>query len=164
MKVQPMHRIVVMLAVALSASCSKQPPPDAATPVHDAPLVTAPSAPASAPAQTLKGELTTGGTSVSYEASFAGGQLARISEIRGTPDPARNGEYDFYGARLLHYKGAALSDGAAIELEFNMNGALTATHAARAVTAEEVAAIRTRADLLRNHALAQQSVRSHRTQ
>jgi hypothetical protein len=153
-----------MFVLALGAGCSKQPPPDAAARAQDAPLVTAPAAPASAPAQTLQGELTTGGTSVSYEASFAGGQLSRISETRGTPDATRNGEYDFYGARLLHYKGGALSDGTAIELEFNMNGALTATHAARAVSAEEIAAIRTRADLLRNHALAQESVRSHRTQ
>jgi hypothetical protein len=171
-----LSRTLVALAIFLIASCSRQ-SPDATQSPQAAPLVAAPtSAPA---AETLKGQLTTADTAVSYEASFANGHLARISETRGA-GPAHQvdkgvakgvdnginnrGDYDFYGARLLHYKGAALSDGAPIELAFNMQGALTSTRAARAVTPEEVAALRTRAELLRNHALAQQSVRSHRTQ
>jgi hypothetical protein len=151
------------LAVALAAGCSKS--PDSAQRAQDAPLVTAPAAPASAPQlQTLKGELTTSGTHVSYDAIFKDGHLSHIVETRGPADPAHRGDYEFYGARLLHYKGGTLTDGTAIELEFNMQGALTSTHAPRAVTTEEVAAVRTRAELLRNHALAQESVRSHHTQ
>ena len=150
----------VALALALGAGCSK--PPQDAKRSQDGPLVSAPTS-AAAP-EVLKGQLTTAGTAVSYEASFANGHLARISETRGTSDAAHQGAYDFYGARLLHYKGGALSDGAPIELEFNMQGALTAARADRAVTPEEAAAVRTRAELLRNLALAQRSVRSHRTQ
>jgi hypothetical protein len=152
---------LLALAIALAAGCSKS--PDSAQRAQDAPLVTAPSA--SAPRlQTLKGELTTGGTHVSYDAIFKDGHLSHIVETRGPADAAHQGDYELYGARLLHYKGSTLSDGTAIELEFNMQGALTSTRAPRAVTMEEVAAIRTRAELLRNHALAQESVRSHRTQ
>src|SRR5262245_6242590 len=57
------------LAVGLGAGCSKSPGPAEHT--QDAPLVTAPAAPASEPrTQALKSELTTAGTHVSYEARF----------------------------------------------------------------------------------------------
>jgi hypothetical protein len=156
-------RIAVVLAVALAAGCSKS--PDSAQHAQDAPLVAAPAAPAITPqSQILRGELTTADTHVSYDAIFKDGHLSHVLETRGTQDPAHQGDYEFYGARLLHYKGGTLSDGTIIELEFNMQGALTSTHAPRGVTTEEVAAVRTRAELLRNHALAEESVRSHRTQ
>ncbi|HKS58159.1 MAG TPA: hypothetical protein VJS12_22880, partial [Steroidobacteraceae bacterium] len=83
----------------------------------------------------------------------------RIVEQRAD---SRQGTYDFRGARLLHYSGSGLSTADPIELRFDLQGALTLSKAgAGAVPAEEVSAIRERAQLLRSHALAQRSSRDH---
>jgi hypothetical protein len=100
------------------------------------------------------------GVAATYEATFGAQEQLRIAEQRAD---SRNGEYEFRGARLLHYFGAGLSSPEPIELRFDMRGALTLSKAgAGAVPAEEVGAIRERAQLLRSHALAQRATRDHR--
>lgn len=148
-----------MIALALGA-CSKQPAPP------PTPLVAAPSqaseATANAPvstSETLTRTINAAGIAATYEATFAVGQLVRIAEQRAN---AGNGEYEFRGARLLHYSGSGLSSADPIELRFDLRGTLTLSKTgAGAVAAEEVSAIRERAQLLRSHALAQRTTESH---
>ena len=83
----------------------------------------------------------------------------RIAEQRGD---SRNGEYEFRGARLLHYSGSGLSNAEPIELRFDLQGALElAKSASGTVPPEEISAIRERAQLLRSHALAQKNNHDH---
>jgi hypothetical protein len=82
----------------------------------------------------LSGQINAAGIAATYAATFADGEQLRIVEQRAD---SRSGEYEFRGARLLHYSGAG------------------------AAPAQEISAIRERAQLLRSHALAQQTTRDH---
>ncbi|HKU13081.1 MAG TPA: hypothetical protein VJQ52_01725 [Steroidobacteraceae bacterium] len=148
-----------LILLALGA-CSKEP----ATPV--APLVTAPAQArdASADAQptvteSVSSHVNVAGVAATYDATFAAGQLQSIVEQRAD---AHSAEYQFRGARLLHYRGSGLANPETIELRFDLQGALTLAKAGSGtVPAEEISAIRERAQLLRSHALAQRSTRDH---
>src|SRR5262245_14733527 len=147
---------LTLLALALGA-CSKE----ASAPPPSTPLVTAaPQAPqTTVDARTLSSHINAAGIAATYEATFAEEQQLRIAEQRAG---SRNGEYEFRGARLLHYSGAGLSSPGPIELRFDLQGVMTLSQTGTgAVPAEEVSAIRERAQLLRSHALAQQTTRDH---
>ena len=144
-----------LILLALGA-CSKEPeaPPSA-------PLVAAiPDAQdTAADAHTVSSRINATGIEATYEATFEEGERLRIAEQRAD---SRSGDYEFRGARLLHYSGGALSSPEAIELRFDLQGALTFSKVgAGAVSAEEISAIRERAQLLRSHALAQKTTRDH---
>lgn len=152
--------IISLLVVSLlMVSCSKEPP----QPVATAPLVTVDSAVDNA-ADVLKAEVAAGGIPAKYSASFVDNQLKGIAETRQSGASTQQGDYEFYGARLTKYNGAALQGETPIELEFDLRGAITRSRAGSGeVPAEEISAIRARAQLLRSHALAQRSVRAHAT-
>jgi hypothetical protein len=144
-----------LILLALGA-CSKQPAPPQSTPL--APVV-APAKTEPANAATLSGQLNAAGIAAKYDATFADGEQLRIVEQRAD---SRTGEYEFRGARLLHYLGNGLSSAASIELRFNLQGAMElAKSSAGAVAPEEISTIRERAQLLRSHALAQKNNHDH---
>ena len=143
-----------LILLALGA-CSKEPPPPST------PLAAAiPHAQdAAADVHTVSSRINAAGIAATYTATFGAEQQLRIAEQR---TDSRNGEYEFRGARLLHYSGSGLSSTDPIELRFDLQGVLTLSKAgAGAVPAEEVSAIRERAQLLRSHALAQRTTRDH---
>ncbi|MGH8188401.1 MAG: hypothetical protein ACREUC_17715 [Steroidobacteraceae bacterium] len=113
----------------------------------------------------LVSEVAAGGIPATYRAAFTGNQLRRIDETRTSSAPTPNeSSYEFQGARLMSYAGAPLGGAGAIEIRFNLQGAVTMSRAASGeVAPEEIAAIRTRAQLLRSHALAQRATRTHDT-
>ncbi len=124
-----------------------------------APLVAAPPADAE-----TEWQLTThaGGVASRYAPRFRGESLVRIEELRGRGTQAVQGAYAFQGARLMRYEGAPLDGAGSLLLEFDLQGkVVTARHDDAAATNEQISAIRTRAQLLRNHALAQQVSRTH---
>jgi hypothetical protein len=155
---------IAVLALSISVGCSKQPVP-AAAPTQ--PLVS-PEAGTAKPqsSDVLTSMIDAAGIPATYQASFAGTQLERIDETRGQYSPnAHPSTYVFLGARLMKYEGASLSGDAKITLEFSPQGAVTLARSdSKEVTPEEISEIRTRAQLLRSHALAQRSVHSHITQ
>jgi len=146
-----------LILLALGA-CSKEPP----TPLPPStPLVTAPArAPqGAAPADTVSSHINAAGIAATYEATFGAQQQLRISEQRAD---SRNGEYEFRGARLLHYSGSGLASAEPIELQFDLQGVLSLSKAGSGpVPPAELSAIRERAQLLRSHALAQKTSRDH---
>lgn len=111
----------------------------------------------------LTAQIAAGGIPASYEAAFEDGQLRRIVEQRGAEGAAeREGQYVFYGARLIEFSGAALQSDNSIELTFDTQGTLTSSGGIHGTPDEaEVSAIRNRAQLLRSHALARRSVHAH---
>jgi hypothetical protein len=144
-----------LILLALGA-CSKEPALPQTTSL--APPV-APSQAAPADARTVSGRVNAGGIATTYDATFAAGERVRIAERRAD---SRNGEYEFRGARLLHYSGAGLSSAEPIELRFDLQGALELAKSGNGtVPPEEISAIRERAQLLRSHALAQNSNHKH---
>ena len=144
-----------LILLALGA-CSKEPAPPQSTPL--APAI-APAKTATANAPTLSGQLNAAGIAAKYDATFADGEQLLIHEQRAD---ARTGQYEFRGARLLHYSGNGISSAASLELRFNLQGALeSAKSSAGAVAPEEISAIRERAQLLRSHALAQKNNHNH---
>jgi hypothetical protein len=146
-----------LLLLALGA-CSKEPsaPPPPSTPLAAA---IPPAQGAASDAHTLSSRINAGGIAATYAATFAAEQQLRIAEQRAD---SRKGEYEFRGARLLHYSGSGLSSADPIELRFDLQGVLTLSKAGTGpVPAEEVSAIRERAQLLRSHALAQKTTRDH---
>jgi hypothetical protein len=146
-----------LILLALGA-CSKEPP---AAPPPSTPLVAAmPQAPdVAADERAVRSHVNAAGIAATYEATFGTEQQLRIAEQRAD---SRNGEYEFRGARLLHYSGSGLASPGPIELRFDPHGVLTVSKAdAGAVPTEEVSAIRQRAQLLRSHALAQKASREH---
>lgn len=167
---QVTHNVIALLALALASACSKQQPQDAAP---SRPLVTLdaaattqhPAQPAQSP-QVLTSSVAAGGVPTTYHASFAGDQLRSIEEIRRTGSASdERGAYEFQGARLLKYSGASLDGMGKIEIELSLRGAVIATNAdSKQVTAEQISAIRERAQLLRSHALAQRYAHSHQMQ
>ena len=80
----------------------------------------------------------------------------RIAEQRAD---SRNGEYEFRGARLLHYSGSGLSSRGAESSCASICRARWSWRSRRSGTVppEEISAIRERAQLLRSHALAQKT-------
>ena len=144
-----------LILLALGA-CSREPAPPQSTPL--APAI-APAKTATANAPTLSGQLNAAGIAAKCDASFADGEQLLIHEQRAD---ARTGQYEFRGARLLHYSGNGMSSADSLELRFNLQGVLeSAKSSAGAVAPEEISAIRERAQLLRSHALAQKNNHNH---
>jgi hypothetical protein len=144
-----------LILLALGA-CSKEPMAPQNTPLAP-PSTATRTATANAPA--LRGQINAAGLAAKYAATFADGEQLRIVEQRAD---SRAGEYEFRGARLLHYSGAGLSSAEPIELRFNLQGAVeVAKSSAGTVAPAEISAIRERAQLLRSHALAQKTNHNH---
>ena len=144
-----------LVLLALGA-CSKEPAPAQSTSL--APVV-APTKTATANAPTLSGQLNAAGIAAKYDATFADGEQLRIVEQRAD---SHTGEYEFRGARLLHYSGSGMLSANSLELRFNLQGAVElAQSAAGTVSTEEISAIRERAQILRSHALAQKTGHDH---
>jgi hypothetical protein len=151
------RRLQTSLILLALGACSKEAP----APAPSTPLVAVarqtPAAPA--PAETLNSHINAAGIAATYKATFGAQQQVSIVEERAD---SRNGEYEFRGARLLHYSGSGLSSPDPIELRFDLQGVLTLSKAgAGPVPPAEVSAIRERAQLLRSHALAQKTSRDH---
>ena len=158
----PLHRCVSIAAITAAmalaaASCSKQQP---AAPTAQTPLVQ--QDPALLGATEVRGKTNAGGIETSYRAYFHDGDLERISEARGGNSDAAN--YEFYGARLTKYRGVGLTSAANVELELDLQGKVVRARSGSSdASADEIAAIRSRAQLLRSHALTQRTVHEHET-
>lgn len=110
--------------------------------------------------QALIAEVAAGGIPTSYVAHFDQDKLTRIDETRASN--RGSGSYEFYGARLLKYSGAALDSAAPVLLEFSLTGSVEKSQSGDGpATPAQIDSIRTRGQLLRSHALAQRSTRSH---
>jgi hypothetical protein len=144
-----MNRLLVCLAwlVWLSAcepkapDPTKPPLPNTATTLVDA-----------ADRPSLKARIQTGDQHTEYRAYFDGAQLTEIKEADAT--------YHYRGARLLKYTQSSPQGTTLLELD-DQGRVVRATNGGRALAQTDIDAIRTRAQLLRSHALAQQASRSH---
>ena len=150
--------IAATVALALLAACSKQPQPESA-PTPSSTTESASELPAPS-ADVLRAEITAAGVPAEYAAHFSAQQLTRIVENRQTTSGTTTGEYEFQGARLIRYRGAALNRTSQLDLRFDMQGVLQPGEGSQA-SDEDLKAIRSRAQLLRNHALAQRTTRTH---
>ena len=151
--------VSLLAATALPACTDRQAPvaPASLQTLHAAPTQTATD---ETDGDSLTATLTAAGIAVKYRAHFDDNKLTRIEETRTADN--RRGEYDFYGARLVKYSGAAFTSNATLLLEFDLQGATTSARATPAPLAEsEMGIVRQRASLLRSHALAQRSTRMH---
>ena len=159
LRVLPTKKIFVCAAVFIVAACSKEP----TTPnVPSTPLVeqSAADPKAGARIEEFRGRFAPGGIASSYRATFIDGQIKSLEEIR-EPD-GQSGAYEFKGARVMKYQGAALGSAAKIELEFDERGQVLLSRAGdKEVNADEISAIRDRAQSLRSHAVAHHEVRGH---
>ena len=138
--------LLAIIGVTMVGGCSKQP-----TSATEEPWVT--------DEQVMRADGQIGGIDTSYAAYFNETQLTRIIEKRKTPRTAQ-AEYTFTGARLVGYRGDAMnSKQSNLELSFDLKGALTAS--SKNVDAQEIAAVRNRAQLLRSLALARRTTMQH---
>ncbi len=154
---RPAQISAIITTLLLAAACSKQPPPSAPS---SAPLVEQSAAdPAHAPDE-FRGSFAPGGVAATYRATFNEGKIQRLEETRAAT--SQTGTYEFVGARLLKYQGAALGSNDTIELEFDQQGKVLVARAGdKVMSAEEISAIRDRAQSLRSHAVAQHDVHGH---
>lgn len=146
-----------MLASSLlAAACSKEQPP-----APSAPLVEQRAAdPAPTPKEEFNGSFAPGGIAATYRATFSDGRIQSLEETR--EPTSQTGTYEFRGARLMKYRGAALGSNEHVELEFDLQGKVLSARAGdKDVSAAELAAIRDRAQSLRSHAVAQHAVQGH---
>ena len=150
-------QISAAIATLLVATgCSKQPP--AAAP-PSAPLVEQRAADATPATDELHSSFAPGGIAATYRATFSDGKIQSLEETR---QASQSGTYEFLGARLMKYRGVALGSDDTIELEFDRQGKLLVARAGdKDVSAEEITAIRDRAQSLRSHAVAQHDVQGH---
>jgi hypothetical protein len=151
-------KFFLVASLFMVAACSKEPPtPTAAT----TPLVEQRAAdPQPLRVEEFQGKFAPGGIATSYRATFSNGLIQSLQETRESN--AQSGTYEFLGARLMKYRGAALSSAENIELEFDQQGKVLVNRAGdKSVSAEEISAIRDRAQSLRSHALAHHDVRGH---
>ena len=149
---------VVVAALFIVAACSKEP----ATPTTTTtPLVEQSAAdPKPIRVEEFRGKFAPGGIATNYQVRFSDGQIQSLQETR--EPSAQTGSYEFKGARLMKYRGAALSSTATIELEFDPQGRVLVNRAGdKEVSAEEISAIRDRAQSLRSHAVAHHDVLGH---
>jgi hypothetical protein len=104
-----------------------------------------------------------GGVAAQYTSQFDGQALVSIHEQReserGSPS---HGTYTFQGARLMRYEGAPVGGSGTLSLELDLQGGIiSARYGDAQATDEQIIAVRTRAQLLRNHALAQRASHMH---
>lgn len=136
----------LLIALALFAGCSKPAPQQA----DDWSLQKG---------EVVKAHGEIGGIATRYEAHFDKGALTSITEARSAAAGELTGAYTFKGARLLEYKGATIEGAKQISLAFDLQGALTG--GGEGLSAEEIAAITNRAQLLRSLALARRTSQGH---
>ncbi|MBL8268247.1 hypothetical protein [Steroidobacter sp.] len=149
-------RILAVAAVLLAAACSKEPPS-----APSAPLVEQHAAdPVQNSAEEFRSSFAPGGIEANYRANFAEGHIQSLEETR--KQTSQTGTYEFKGARLLKYSGAALDSNDTLELEFDLQGkVLVAKAGDKEASQEQIIAIRDRAHSLRSHAVAQHDVKGH---
>jgi hypothetical protein len=155
----PTHRILLLIATSvLAAGCSKESPP-ATSP--STPLVEQRAAdPVQKPGQEFRGSFAPGGIAATYRAKFSEGKIQSLEETRTAS--SHSATYEFLGARLMKYHGAALDSDDTIELEFDQQGKVLKARAGdKDVSAEAITAIRDRAQSLRSHAVSQYAVKGH---
>jgi hypothetical protein len=156
------QKIGLVAALCAVAACSKESAAPAA-PAGNQPLVEQlveqrAVDPPAAPVEEFRGSFAPGGIAATYRATFSADQIKTILETRKAGEAA----YEFFGARLIKYQGAALGTAQDIELQFDIQGKLLIARAGEnTVSAEEISAIRDRAQSLRSHAVAQRAVRGH---
>lgn len=154
---RPKQLSATIATLLLVAGCSKEPPP--AVP-PSAPLVQQSAADTSHAKDEFHGSFAPGGIAATYRATFADGKIQSLEETRKAT--SQTGTYDYLGARLMKYQGAALNSNDTIELEFDQQGKVLIARAGdKEVPAEEITAIRDRAQSLRSHAVAQHDVQGH---
>lgn len=147
----------IIATLLLATGCSKEPSATAAPP--STPLVEQSAADAK-PADQFHGSFAPGGVAATYRATFGDGKIQTLEETRKAT--SQTGRYEFLGARLLKYRGAALTSTDTIELEFDQQGKVLVARAGdKQAGPEEISAIRDRAESLRSHAVAQHDVRGH---
>lgn len=158
LRVSHTKKIIVLAAMFMVAACAKEP---ATSSAPATPLVEQSAAdPKAVRVEEFHGRFAPGGISASYRATFSDGHITSLEETR--EPSAQAGAYEFHGARLMKYQGAALGSAEKIELQFDQQGkVLVARAGSREVSAEEISAIRDRAQSLRSHAVAQHDVRGH---
>ncbi len=155
------EKIFLVTALIAFAGCSKEAAAPAAAVSNPTPLVaqSAVDSPATK-SDELRSSFAPGGIAATYRATFNGDQIKALHETR-TADQ-RKGDYEFLGARLMKYSGAALGSANILQLEFNEQGkVLVARAGADTASDEEIIAIRDRAQSLRSHAVAQRAIRGH---
>jgi hypothetical protein len=155
----PTPRTSLLIAtMLLAAGCSKESPPPTSP---STPLVEQRAAdPAPKPSEEFHGSFAPGGIDTKYRARFVEGKIQSLEETRKAS--SQTGTYEFLGARLMKYHGAALNSTDTIELEFDEQGKVLKARAGdKDVSAEEITAIRDRAQSLRSHAVSQHSVKGH---
>lgn len=154
---------IFLVCAALSlllTGCSKQQTPPS-TPLVEQRAADATSLPKEDIArEEFRGSFAPGGIEAQYRATFSEGKIQSLQETRKAT--SQTGTYEFLGARLMKYRGAALGSTQDIELEFDQQGkVLVARSGDKDVSAEEISAIRDRAQSLRSHAVAQHAVQGH---
>jgi hypothetical protein len=154
----PTSRTPLLIVTLLVVGCSKQPTPS--TPPSQ-PLVERSAAdPVPASAEEFRSSFAPGGIAANYRAEFKEGKIRSLEETRKAT--SQTGTYEFLGARLMKYRGAALTSKDMIELQFDEQGrVLQARAGEKNVSAEEITAIRDRAQSLRSHAVSQYAVKGH---
>ena len=158
-RVSHTKKIFVVAVLFIVAACSKESAtPTAAT----TPLVEQRAADTQPIARIdeLRGKFAPGGIAASYRATFSNGLIQSLEETRESN--AQTAVYEFHGARLMKYQGAALSSAEQVELEFDQQGKVLVNRAGeKQLSPEEISAIRDRAQSLRSHALAHRGVQDH---
>jgi hypothetical protein len=99
----------------------------------------------------------------SYTPHFENEQVRMITEERVPKNGLlARGEYHYQGARLLRYQGTAFESNEPLAAEFTLQGTLVAARKANSEASQsEITHLRTRAQLLRSHALAQRATELH---
>lgn len=152
-------RIPLLIAMLmLATACSKEPKQVTAP---SKPLVEQSAAdPMQASTAEFHGSFAPGGIAATYDATFKEGKIQSLAETRTAT--SQTGTYEFLGARLMKYSGAALNSNDSIELQFDEQGkVITARAGDKEVSAEQITAIRDRAQSLRSHAVSKYAVRGH---
>ncbi|MET0656617.1 MAG: hypothetical protein ABW110_00465 [Steroidobacteraceae bacterium] len=148
--------LFLLLVVGVSACKPKAPEKPNRPPTPNTAVV----APDSERRPTLTTHIAAGGKRTQYSAYFDGQQLTEIKE-RADPASGAISEYHYRGARLLKYTHAEPTREATL-IELDDQGRVQrAVAGTRALAVAEIDAIRTHAQLLRSHALAQQASRMH---
>lgn len=147
----------IIATLLLVTACSKEP---SVPPSPSIPLVEQRAADATPATDEFRGSFAPGGIAATYRATFNEGKIQSLEETR--QPTSQTGTYEFLGARLMKYHGAALGSNDTLELEFDQQGKVLVARAGdKDASTEEISAIRDRANSLRSHAVAQHDVRGH---
>ncbi|MFC4309571.1 hypothetical protein ACFPN2_10815 [Steroidobacter flavus] len=152
------RRLALAIVASLLTACSKEPAP---APMPSTPLVEQRAAdPVQKPTTEFRGSFAPGGIAATYRARFSEGKIQSLEETRKAS--SQTGTYEFLGARLMKYHGAALTSNETVELEFDEQGkVIKARVGDKEASTEEITAIRDRAQSLRSHAVSQYAVKGH---